>query len=73
MIRELRLISKCKTSQPGIQTITMHILPNISRSNVIQTTKIGQLLGYNVKIFFFKSHAENGARKLVPDLKLDVQ
>ena len=64
MIRELRLISKCKTSQPG---------SNVSRSNVIQTTKIGQLLGYNVKIFFFKNHAENGARKLVPDLKLDVQ
>ena len=34
-IRKITLISKFMTSQAGKQTITMHILPNISRSNEI--------------------------------------
>ena len=31
------------TSQPGLQTITMHILQNISQSESNQTMKLGQL------------------------------
>ena len=31
------------TSQPGKQTIAIHILPNISRSEGNQTKKLGQL------------------------------
>ena len=32
LIRKIRLILKFMTSQPGKQTISMHILPNISRN-----------------------------------------
>ena len=45
-IRKIWLISKFMTSQPGKQTITMHILPNISRSKGNQTTKFGSLIQY---------------------------
>ena len=34
------------TSQPGLQTIALHILPNISQSNGNQTMKLGQLREY---------------------------
>ena len=49
------------------QTITVHILLNISRSKGNQTMKVGQLIEYNI-IFFFRNHAENMAERLVPDL-----
>ena len=29
--------------------------------------KFGQLIEYNVRIFFFKNHAQNLVEKLVPD------
>ena len=35
------------TSQPGLQTIAIHILPNISQSKGNQTMKFGQLIEYN--------------------------
>ena len=56
------------TSQPGKKTITIHILPNISRSN--QTMKFVQLIEYNVGNIFFKKNVENEAGKLVPDIFL---
>ena len=56
------------TSWPGYQTITIHILPNISRSKANQTIKFGQSIEYNKKITFFKKNPENEARRLVPDL-----
>ena len=34
-------------SQPGLQTIAIHILPNISQSKGNQTMKFGQLIEYN--------------------------
>ena len=59
------------TSQPGQQTITIHMLPNISRSKGNQTMKLGQLIEYNKgNIFFFKNYAENKVGRLVPDLFL---
>ena len=54
-------------SQPGQQTITLPILPNISRSKSNQTMKFGQL---RREIFFFKNHTENEAGRLVPDFFL---
>ena len=39
------------TSQPGLQTIAMHILPNISQSTGNQTLKFGQFIEYNINIF----------------------
>ena len=44
-------------AQPGLQTIAIHILPNITQSKANQTVKCGQLIEY----------VENEARRLVPD------
>ena len=63
-IRKLRLISKLMTSQPGKQTISMHILPNISIGNT--TTKFDHLIEFNVRNNF-KNHAKNEERRIVPD------
>ena len=38
------------TSQPGSQTIAIHILPKISRSKGNQAMKLGQLIEYNNRI-----------------------
>ena len=48
------------TSQPGLETISVHILPNISQSKGNQPMKFGQLLEH--KIFFFKNYMQNEAR-----------
>ena len=58
------------TSQPGLKTIAIHILPNISRSEGNQTKKLGQLIEHNKKNTFFKSYAKNKAGRLVPELFL---
>ena len=34
-------------SQPGYQTITMHIFPNMSLSRDNQTVKLGQLIEFS--------------------------
>ena len=41
-------------SSTGKLTITIHILP--SRSNDNQTMKFGQLIEYNMRIFFLKTN-----------------
>ena len=49
------------TLQPGKQTIAVHILPYILRSNDSQTVKFGQLIEYNLrKIFLEKSYPKYG-------------
>ena len=51
------------TSQPGKRTIVIQILPNISRNKGNQTMKIGQLIEYNMRIFFvMKNHTQNVGR-----------
>ena len=35
------------TSQPDLQTVAVHILPNISQSKGSQKIKFGQLIEYN--------------------------
>ena len=47
------------TSQPGKQTITIHILPNISRSKSNQTIKFGQSIKYNKRKIFFENLVQN--------------
>ena len=42
------------TSKHGQQTVTTHVLPNISRSKGNQTIKFGQLLKYNKRKSFLK-------------------
>ena len=39
------------TSQPGLQTVAVHILPNISQTKGNQIITFGQLIKYN---FFSK-------------------
>ena len=39
------------TLQPDLQTVKMHILPDISRSKGIQTVRFGQLIECNGNIF----------------------
>ena len=40
------------TSQTGLQTIAIHILPNISQIKENQAIKLGQLIKYNkINIF----------------------
>ena len=63
MIRKIILISKPVKSQPGQQTIVIHIFPNISRSKENQTMKFGKLTEYNVRnIFLKKSHTKCGGK-----------
>ena len=40
------------TSQPGKQTIAIHILPNILKSKGNQIMKFGQLIEYNMSNIF---------------------
>ena len=65
------------TSQPGKQTILVHILPNISRNKVNQTMKFGQLIEYNMRnIFLEKSYTKYGGetspRPFSGKLKLSI-
>ena len=49
------------TSKLGKQTITIHILPYISRSENNQTIKFGHLIKYNMRrIFLEKSYPKCG-------------
>ena len=41
-------------SQPGLQTIAIHILPNISQSKDNKTMKFGQLIEYNKRNIFLQ-------------------
>ena len=54
MIRKIRLTSKFMTSQSGLQTITIHTLPNISQSQEDQTMKFGQLIEYDKRNIFLQ-------------------
>ena len=42
------------TSQPGKQTIEIHILPYISRRKDNQTVKFGRLIEYNMRGIFLE-------------------
>ena len=52
-------------SQPDYQTITTHILLNISRSNNNQAMKFGQLIEYNQrKTFLDKLYTKYGGESI---------
>ena len=50
LIRKIRLI----LSEPSLQTIAIHILPNISKSKGNQKMKFSQLIEYNKKNIFLQ-------------------
>ena len=55
-------------SQTRQEIITIHIMPNISRSKGNQIMKFGQLKEYNTtSIIFLKNHTKNVMEKIVPD------
>ena len=55
LIRKITLTSKFMTSQPGLQLIAIHTLPNISQSKGNQRMKLGLLIEYNkINIFHQK-------------------
>ena len=65
------------TSQPGLQKIAIHILPNISRSKGNQTMKFGQLIEYNMRNIFVekpytKCAGETISRPLSKKSKLSI-
>ena len=65
-IRKINLISKSMTSQPGEQTIAIHILPNISRSKSNQAMKFGQLIEYNMRNIFVEKSYTKCAGETIP-------
>ena len=67
LIRKIRLILKFLTSQPGQQTIAMHILPNISRSKSNQTMKFNQLIEYKMWNILLKNQTQSVVEKILTD------
>ena len=51
------------TSQPGLQTIAIQILPNISQSKGNQTMKFGQLREYNKSNIFLYNLGQKWGKK----------
>ena len=65
LIRKIRLISKFMTSEPGWQTIAIHILNNISRSKGNEVMTFGQSMEFCMnKIFLEKSHTKSGGETI---------
>ena len=54
------------TSQPGQQTIAIHILPNISRNKGNQAMKFGQLIEYNMRHIFVEKSYTKCAGETIP-------
>ena len=67
-IRKIMLISNSMTSQPGYETVAIHILSNISRSKDNQAMKFGQLIEYkyNMRNIFFESSYPKFAGETIP-------
>ena len=56
------------TSQPGKQTVAIHVMPNMSRSKDNERMKFGQLIEYNMINFFLeKSNTKSGAKTMLRD------
>ena len=52
--KKLRLTSGFMTSQAGLQTIAVHILPDISQSKGNRTIRVSQLIEYNKRNIFLQ-------------------
>ena len=75
LIKKIKLISNFMTSQPGKQTVVIHILPKMSGNKGNQTTKFGQLIECNLRnIFLEKSYIRCGGetRPFFEKLKLGI-
>ena len=54
------------TSQAGLQTSGIHILPNISINKVNQTMKFGQLIEYRMRNLFVEKLFTKWAGEIIP-------
>ena len=54
------------TSLPGLETIAIRILPNISQSKDNQTMKFGQLIEYNKRNIFLQKLCRKSGRETSP-------
>ena len=54
------------TSQPGKQTIAIHIYPNISRSKGNQTMEFGELIECNMWNIFLEKSYTKYAEEIIP-------
>ena len=70
LISNIILTLKFMTSQLGLQTIAIHILPSISQNKINQTMKLSQLREHNKKNISLQNYTENEAGRLVEDLVL---
>ena len=62
------------TSQAGKQTISVCILPKISRSKDNQTMKFGQIIEYNMKTNFLKkSYTKCGGETILRHFSKNVK
>ena len=52
----------------SITTITINILPDISKCKGKQVTECGQLIEYKEKNIFFRNHTENEPDRLAAEL-----
>ena len=53
-------------SQPGEQTIAIHVLPNISRTKGSQAMRYGQLIEYNTRNIFVEKSCTKYAGETIP-------
>ena len=63
------------TSQPGKQTVAIHILPNVSRNKCNQTMKFRQLIECNMRNIFLpytKCGGETSLRPFSKKTKLNI-
>ena len=61
------------TWQPGKQTITINILPDISRSKSNQTVKFGHLIAKSMRNSFLEKSCRPFSKKLKLGISLDQQ
>ena len=54
------------TSDPGKQTISIHILPNISRSKDDQAMKFGQLIKHSMRNSFLEKPYTKCGKETIP-------
>ena len=54
------------TSQPGNQTIAIHILPNISSSEGDHTLRFGPFIEYNMRSIFLEKSYPNCGGETIP-------
>ena len=73
MLEKLGLISQFFTSKSDKQTITVRILPNISRSKNNDTIKVGQLREYDMRDIFLEKSYKNVVLTLFSDPFLENQ